>query len=59
MLQIVHWKRLASDGWLYGVVDRFMTNILFPWASVEFWLLIFQSSDRILNLSDSVPDIQQ
>ncbi len=29
----------------------------FPWASVEFWLLRFQCSDRILNLSDSVPDI--
>ncbi len=57
MLQIVHLKRLASDGWLYGIEDRFMTNTLFPWAFVEFWLPRFQCSDRILNFSDSVPDI--
>ncbi len=50
--------RLSSDGLALGS-GQIYDVVLFSWASVEFQLLMFQCSDRILNLSDSVSDILQ
>ncbi len=50
MLQLFTERGLLQTGWLLHIVDRCMTNILFPWASVEFWILRLNLSDSVLGI---------